>query len=176
MKPRPGQIALEEIHQPRRAFIRQRLDECRIHKRKDRHAGANAQCHDKNRGGRKAGILEQLPDCKPRVAHQVLQPLRPAAEIEPLAGHAHAAEFALRLLQRRVLAHALALQRLRFELKMRLNLLGEIFPATLALSHSQASSGFCTVPSPRINPMARVNRCHSLVFSISCARPFGISE
>src|SRR5580698_2388009 len=129
MKSRSRQIGLEEIHQPRRAFIWQRLDECRIYKRKVRDAGADAQRHDKDRGNREARILEQLPDCEPRVPHQVLEPHRPAAEIEPFARQAHAAEFALRLLLRRSLTESLALKVIGLKLDMRLNLFGKIIRA-----------------------------------------------
>src|SRR6185312_5340546 len=57
---------------------------------------------------------------------------------------------------------------------MRLDLFGKIVRAAPASEHYQASS-LCGRTS-RINPIALVNRCHSLVFSTSCWRPLAVSE
>ena len=60
----------------------------------------------------------------------------------------------------------------RFELQVRTDLLSKVGGIAFLASpeHGQTSSG------PRIRPMAAARRRHWLVFSASCARPFGVSE
>ncbi len=128
-----------------------------------------------NRSDGEAGILHHLAQRKPEIAQQVVEPLHAVLQIEALLCRAHIAELDLCFAPRLILAQALLLEIVRFEFKMRLDLLGKIIRAPPVFEHGYTFSLSPTL-LPRINPMARVRRCHSLVFATSCARPFAVSE
>ena len=64
---------LEKANQPGRIAIRQRLDQCGIHKREDGDTGAQAQRQHQHRGRGEARISAQLPEGVARIAAQIFQ-------------------------------------------------------------------------------------------------------
>ncbi len=84
--------ALIHRHQPVRLRIGQRLQQRRIHKRKQRHAGRDPQRQDQDRRHREARILRQLPECKAQILQQVFHQRQRVALAIRLPRPLHAAQ------------------------------------------------------------------------------------
>ena len=121
-------------------------------------------------------IFHKLANRKLHIPHEIVEPHNPVSQIEALLRRTHVAELEPCLPARLIFAQAFTLQLIGFEFEMRLDLLSKIICAPFAFEHGYASSPLDPPLPLRISPIAFVSRCHSLVFSTSCSRPFGVRE
>ena len=164
------------MHQPLRVRVGQRPDQCSIHKGKHRYTCANAKRQHRNRGEREARILSQLAKCEADIAGQMVEPFDAAPEIEALPRRLRVAKLRPCSPPRLVFARASTFELVGFEFEMRFDLLGKIIDTAPAFEHAYASSLLGPALPRRINPIARVRRCQSLIFSMRWSRPFAVSE
>ena len=72
MKARPDRDGFEKNNQPRGILVRQRLDECRVHKSEDGHAGADTERQHQDCGCRKSRIPAQLAQSEAQILRDAL--------------------------------------------------------------------------------------------------------
>ncbi len=168
-------VGRPQVHHALRIGYRQRTQQHRVHYAEDGGVGADAERERQHRGKRESRAVPQRPPSESHIAQKFFESHPAALHVEALLCGADAAEFPPGLPLGLFLSQSLVAKVIGLQFKMRLDLCGEIVCAALAPEHSQASSP-CGLAGSTIRPIARANRRHSLVFSISCSRPFAVRE
>src|SRR5689334_25210128 len=97
MKAGAKRNALKEHDQAIRFLVRQRLDQRRVDKREDRHAGTKSKGEDQNGCDRETEILSQLTQCESQILDAVVDQFHAAFEMEPLTSSLRIAKVGTRL-------------------------------------------------------------------------------
>src|ERR1700733_9733452 len=154
----------------------ERLEQKSIHQAENGSVRSNAESQRQHGGDRKARSLGELPKGKLDIAHPIVEPYETVSKIETFLRRMDVAELHPGSAACLFFVEALTLPLVEFEFEMRLDLFGKIVCFPRAFEHAYTSSAVAPVLPPRINSIARLSRCHSLVFSASCSRPFAVRE
>jgi hypothetical protein len=152
-----------------------RTQKDRVHDAEDGGIRADSEGQGEDGCCRKAGALRARAQAEAEIAEQLVEACPSASQVVALSRGSYIAERDVRFAASFAGAQASAFEFVGFEFEMRFDLRREIVCTALAMENGYASSPCGPLLASRIMLIARVRRCHSPVFSASCARPLSVS-